>query len=383
VELRASGSAGSAGSAGRLRVVFAALALALVTLAVCAVLLELGVLVLRGEQPRFPRRVVGAPFGVRINEPNAVYRHKSADVEVWFRINGQGLRADRDYPYAKPPGVRRIVSLGDSFTAGYEVQGDETFSSVLERALRERGYDVEVLNAGVSGYSTAEAVLYLERELLRYEPDLVLVSFFGNDLVDNTRTGLFRLEDGALVQTADRYVPGGAVGDFLNRNAVFSWLSERSNAFVLIKEAITQTMKRRMVQENLANVADAAGQGGAAGTEGQRALAGALFERFYRDAHERGIPLVIQSIPSPPVQPGGELIELFPLGSFAVEREGLAFFPAREVLASYNGKELLYHLRSHGHWTPLAHRLSGEGLARLIDERGLLGPRPAAAAPGP
>lgn len=372
--------AGSAG-AGRWRAAFAALALGLVTLAICAVLLEVGVLALRGEQPRFPRRVVGAPFGVRINEPNALYRHRSADVEVWFRINGQGLRADRDFPYAKPPGALRIVSLGDSFTAGYEVEGDETFSSVLERELRARGYPVEVLNAGVSGYSTAEAVLYLERELFRYEPDLVLVSFFGNDLVDNTRTGLFRLDDGALVQSADRYVPAGAIGDFLNRNPLFSWLSERSNAFVLIKEAVTQTLKRRMVEENLAHVADAAGQGGAAGSAAQRALAAALFERLYRDASERGVPLVIQSIPSPPVQPGGALIELFPVGEFDVQREGLAFFPAREALAPYNGRELLYYLRSHGHWTPLAHRLSGEGLARLIDERGLLGPHPAGTAP--
>jgi lysophospholipase L1-like esterase len=373
------GSAGSRGSGGW-RAALAALALGVVTLAVCAVLLEVGVLLLRGEQPRFPRRVVGAPFGLRVNEPNAVYRHRSADVDVEFRINAQGLRADRAFAYAKPPGVLRILSLGDSFTAGYEVEVEETFSSVLERELRRRGYPVEVLNAGVSGYSTAEAVLYLERELLRYEPDLVLVSFCGNDLVDNTRTGLFRLEDGRLVQTGERYVPGGAIGDFLNRNALFSWLSERSNAFVLVKEAVTQTLKRRMVEENLANVAEAAGPGSEAGSASQRALAGALYERLYRDARERGIPLVIQSIPTPPVTVGGELLELFPLGDFDVEREGLAFFPARDVLAPRYGRELLYYERSHGHWTPLAHRLAGEGLARLIDERGLLGPPPANAA---
>ena len=45
----------------------------------------------------------------------------------------------------------------------------------LEQVLRRRGYDVEVLNAGVSGFSTAEEYLYLERELFRYDPDVVVL----------------------------------------------------------------------------------------------------------------------------------------------------------------------------------------------------------------
>ncbi len=82
-----------------------ALVAAFVGIAIAAGIAELGVLALFGEQVKFPRHVVGAPFGVRINEPGAVYRHKSADVNVWFRINGEGMRADRDYPRAKPSGV--------------------------------------------------------------------------------------------------------------------------------------------------------------------------------------------------------------------------------------------------------------------------------------
>ena len=50
------------------------------SLLVSALVLELGVVVIFGEQVKFPRRVVGTPFGVRINEPNARYRHSSADV---------------------------------------------------------------------------------------------------------------------------------------------------------------------------------------------------------------------------------------------------------------------------------------------------------------
>lgn len=365
----------------------ASLATLLAASLLSAALLEIGVLVALGPQVRFPRRVVGAPFGLRINEPNARYWHHSPDVEVEFRINGQGMRADRDFAYAKPPGVRRVVSLGDSFTAGYEVAGEETFSSVLERELAARGIAAEVMNAGVSGYSTAEAALYLERELYRYVPDLVLVSFYGNDLVDNTRTGLFRMEGDRLVQSGESYVPGGRIGNLLNTNPIASFLSERSNAFSLAKEVLTTRLKQRVVEENLGHVAGAEGavSGDDAFAIAQRRLAVALFERIYAGTRERGIPLVIQSIPTPvypngPPDPEGkdlrpgqvQLIDLFPRAEFDVDRPGLLFVPMKPVLDPLTGEQLLYFLRSHGHWTPLAHRVDGETLAARIADAKLL-----------
>jgi acyl-CoA thioesterase-1 len=52
-------------------------------------------------------------------------------------------------PEKKQP--TRLVALGDSLSAGYELPQDAAFPVVLERALKERGYKVEVANAGVSG----------------------------------------------------------------------------------------------------------------------------------------------------------------------------------------------------------------------------------------
>jgi len=362
------------------RVFFAVLALCVGGI-VAWLILEAGVLAFSGEQPKFPRRVVGAPFGLRINEPNAVYRHKSADTTVWFRINAEGMRDDRDFPREKPIGVKRIVSLGDSFTIGYEVEGDETFSAVLERKLREAGIDAEVLNAGVSGYSNAEECLYLERDLLGYSPDLVLISFFSNDLVDNYRSGLFRLENGVLTQTADSYVPGGRFGNFLNTNPIFNWLSAYSNAFALLKERATYLEKRHMVDENLAQVANSTGGeapelgDAAAASREQRELAAAIFERIYRTTRKRGIALLIQSIPIPDKGSGPTaLIDVFPYAEFDVDRPGLTFFASKPLLDPHLGRELLYWERSHGHWTPLAQRLDGEALARLVIERRLLQP---------
>jgi hypothetical protein len=363
----------------RARRLFGTATLLLLGVAGAGLALEASVLLLLGEQPRFPRRVVGAPFGVRINEPRARYRHVSADVDVAFRINARGMRADRDYAYEKPPGTSRIVSLGDSFTIGYEVDVRNTFSSVLEEELRARGVSVEVLNAGVSGHGTAEELLYLRRELFRYQPDLVLVSFFGNDLVDNVRSGLFRLEGDRLLEAAPSYVPAGRLGDFLNTLGPLNALGERSNAFAFLKERLTLLAKGRMVEANLAAIGGSRGGSGADAEAalGARRLAGALLEEIYRETRARGIPLLIQSIPMRAGPPDEEvLVDGFPHAEFDVERPGVAFFAAKSVLDPDVGKGRLYHARSHGHWTPHSHRRSGEGLAKLVVERGLLGSEP-------
>ncbi len=370
--------------ARRLRKILLAMGLGIL---LTAVLAEVGVLLVFGEQPKFPRHVVGAPWGLRINEPGAHYRHKSRDVNVRFAINGQGLRADRDYPYEKPPGTQRILCLGDSFTIGYEVPFPECFAQVMEQELVAAGRDVEVLNAGVSGFSTAEECLYLERELHKYAPDVVVVAFFKNDYADNLRTGLFELRDGKLVERNATYVPAGGLGDFLNRNWFFSVLSERSNAFALLKEQITRRMKREMEVAQLdqtapmddaddASIVDNRSGAGqvppAAGTAYERQLAAAIFERLWRWTSEREIELVILSIPFMDGTGSPVLVDQFPRDEFALERPGLSYLSGKNVLDPHAEADGLYWKHSHSHWTPLSHALVGRALGRLILERGLL-----------
>ncbi len=362
----------AAGGGRRRRILKRLVAVAIGLVAVCFVFEGL-VLLVFGEQPKFPRCVVESDFGLRINLPGSRYRHKSADVEVWFDINEQGMRADRDYAYAKPAGTKRIVSLGDSFTIGYEVDFEECFSSVLERELRAAGHDVQVLNAGVSGYSNAEEYLYLERELFKYDPDVVLVSFYANDLVDNVRSGLFALQDGELVQLAERYVPLGTMGNLLNTNWFLIRLSERSNAFALLKESITTALKGEMVEENLRNLD--AGEGATppeAGDErsaAQRRLAGSIFERIYAACRERNVPLVIHSIPAYREDPK-RLVDMFPFDDFDLEREGVHYVKSEDLLEPRLATEQIYFMRSHYHWTPVAHEIAGKAIAaKVLDGR--------------
>lgn len=343
-----------------------------ISLCVSGLLVEAVVLLALGEQPKFPRHVVGAPFGIRYNEPHGAYRHKSADVTVYFRINGQGMRDDREFSYDKPAGTKRIVVLGDSYTIGYEVAQDATYASVLENRLRNAGATIQVLNAGVSGFSNAEEYLYFIRELVKYKPDAVVVGYYGNDLVDNVRTGLFKLEGDQLTETADSYVPLGGVANFLNTSGFFNFLSERSNAFVLIKERATELLKKRIVKDNLRSLETAEVRQSAGAKSYEALLCAAIFEDFYKATQENKIPLVIMSIPTELMNPA-RLVETFPLAALDTSRPSIAFVSAKDLLDPYVGREQLYWHQSHGHWTPLSHRLAGEALADLILRRSFLG----------
>jgi acyl-CoA thioesterase-1 len=62
---------------------------------------------------------------------------------------------------AKP----RIVFLGDSLTAGLGLPSDQSYPAVIGRKLKERGYDYEIVNAGVSGDTSAGGLRRLEWSL--------------------------------------------------------------------------------------------------------------------------------------------------------------------------------------------------------------------------
>jgi hypothetical protein len=106
----------------------------------------------------------------------------------WIEINSDGWRGP-DVPLARDPATYRIALLGDSFIEGFEVPFEKTASEVLERRLAAiLGARVEVLNFGQGGYGTTQEQLTLQREVWKYDPDLVLLAVTtGNDISDNSR----------------------------------------------------------------------------------------------------------------------------------------------------------------------------------------------------
>lgn len=87
-----------------------------------------------------------------------------------------------------------ILMLGDSLTAGYGLAESEAFPAQLEAALVEQGHSVRIINAGISGDTSAGGAARLEWSLVD-NPDLVIVALGANDALrglspDQTRSNL-------------------------------------------------------------------------------------------------------------------------------------------------------------------------------------------------
>jgi hypothetical protein len=96
------------------------------------------------------------------------------------RTNGHGLRGP-EFQVRKPPGLFRILLLGDSMTAGLEVGEDATFAAICRRMLASER-PVEVINAGVRGWNLDNVRCFLETDGLAWEPDVVVYLFVDNDV---------------------------------------------------------------------------------------------------------------------------------------------------------------------------------------------------------
>jgi acyl-CoA thioesterase-1 len=81
--------------------------------------------------------------------------------------------------------TRLVVAFGDSLFAGYGLAQDEGFAPALQRALEGQGLKAQVVNAGVSGETTAGGRERLAFTLdgLPRKPDLVIVGLGGNDML--------------------------------------------------------------------------------------------------------------------------------------------------------------------------------------------------------
>lgn len=71
--------------------------------------------------------------------------------------------------------------LGDSVSAGYGLESQQTWVSLLQAKLRSQGYGYRVINASVSGETTTGGLARLPRALERHRPKIVILELGGND----------------------------------------------------------------------------------------------------------------------------------------------------------------------------------------------------------
>ena len=110
-------------------------------------------------------------------------------------------------PHPAGAGSLQIVGFGDSLMAGYQLAPGDRFTDQLEKALRDKGFDVSVANAGVSGDTTSGGLARLDWSV----PDgtaLVILEFGGNDMLRGIDPALVDKNlDAMLARLKERDIP--------------------------------------------------------------------------------------------------------------------------------------------------------------------------------
>ena len=158
---------------------------ALAVAAALAVVLAAGAaeLALRVARPSFLRHsrvehphVYSEAYGWALR-PRSRYEGRNGET---ITVNDRGYRG-AVHPDTPALGATRVVMLGDSITFGTGVGDTDTFSHHLDALPK-----LEVVNLGVDGYGTDQALIRLEREGLAYHPHVVILNFcVRNDYFDN------------------------------------------------------------------------------------------------------------------------------------------------------------------------------------------------------
>ena len=79
---------------------------------------------------------------------------------------------------AEPP---TVLIFGDSLSAGYGVDVDQTWVALLQSRLESQGYEHRVINASISGETTQGGMTRIDPALANFDPDLVILELGGND----------------------------------------------------------------------------------------------------------------------------------------------------------------------------------------------------------
>jgi lysophospholipase L1-like esterase len=165
-----------------------------------------------------------------------------------LRTNSAGLRNSAEVN--DDPAVIRVLAIGDSYTFGAYVHNQEDYPARLEQYLNQRyaatGPRFQVLNAGVPGYTIADQLAYMRDKGLRLDPDLVIVGFYTNDIIDylpQKRDIYARAVVMASANTAELPQLTPTAAWLYRHSALFGWITGLRQSFgdFQVQQAIAQT----------------------------------------------------------------------------------------------------------------------------------------------
>jgi hypothetical protein len=272
------------------------------------------------------------------------------------RINGLGLRGP-EVSRDPLPGASRVLVLGDSFVFGVGVDEEHLFSSELQRRLG-RGY--EVVNLGVSGYSTDQELLLFESLGASLQPSVVLLVMCDNDFTGNTQDFVYH----AYYKPRFDMSPAGLIRHnqpvprLSPSEEARLWLGRHSNTWKLLRRATAsfETFEPFAVARS-----------GPARPDVE--LAFRLVATLRHRAQEAGASFAVFNTGH-----RGEQTKLFHALRVHLRREGLTFLGLEDALSRARGERPngLWDFGQNTHWNVDAHRVAAEVVHGFLVARGLL-----------
>jgi acyl-CoA thioesterase I len=129
-----------------------------------------------------------------------------------------------------------VVALGDSLTAGLGVGVDEAYPAVLEARLRREGFAYRVVNAGVSGDTSAGGLRRIDW-VLKLRPEVVIVALGANDGLRGQPPDALRDN---LIQIIERARAGGARVLLAGMRVPPNYGAEYARGFAAVYPAVAQ-----------------------------------------------------------------------------------------------------------------------------------------------
>lgn len=319
--------------------------------------------------------------------------------KVHVEFNSMGFR-DVEHSIEKPPGVRRVVVIGDSHSEAIQVNLAEIYWHRLQDLLNQNQpqFRWEVINLGVGDFGTAQAWLALNQFGLQYSPDLVVSQIFPlNDICNNTieLAGLCKSQN----DYSRPYLVEGPGGLQLTWAQPFRhWLRSRLVSFGVLEKAYTlirrQAQSQTIEELHQARIAER-GYGGdpllytfaedssqiAPIAEGWR-ITEEILEKTGRLCKERGIGWIGVVIPfEARVGPGwNDFVRPFAhmhlVQDYPEQRLGRLFerlhAPVVFLKPVFEAHQDIFFPERAGHLNPASHALAAQAIYDKLAESGLV-----------
>ena len=313
---------------------------------------------------------------------------KQNEIAAEYRINSSGWNSGySEYSVKKGKNERRVCIIGDSYIEALQVRYDRSAAEILEKKLSSVGDRSTVFRFGLSGAPLSQYIFMLEKEVLAYHPDVVIINLVHNDFEESVRTtggsydrgfAKFRYaQDHTLTLESPKIYKRDTIW-WIKRSAFFRyWRVRREVNMVQTREALLKLFNKDQVDSSNEVSANTVIRQDTLGiVEDVTRYAFAYIKRLSYEYQFRPIVIIdgdrseiMSSVDSnlPSRAKTREVNELVVNIANELSLEVIDLWPIFENDYQRTKKRLTFE--SDGHWPPYVHELVAKTLEGAISEK--------------